>query len=330
MGERAARLPPRLPAPDEVARRAVRARTSRVLRPSGALARLDACAGWLAGWQRTDTPEVSSPACLVMVADHGVTVEGVSAYPSDVTKAMLRALEEGAATACVLADSLGVRLQAVDVGVGHPTGNLRIEDALPPERFAGCWEAGRDAVRAIPCDLLVLGEMGIGNTTAAAAVCATLMGGPVEKWVGRGTGLDDAGIARKVRVVEEARARLPRGLSALEVLRRVGGAEMAAIAGAAVEARLRSVPVILDGFVVTASVAPLEVASPGALAHCRAGHVSQEPGHRVLLDKLGMRPLLDLDLRLGEGSGGILAVPLLRAAAAAATRVPTFEEWGLA
>jgi len=264
------------------------------------------------------------------VADHGVAAAGVSAYPPAVTGAMLRALREGAATASVLADSLDVHLEVIDVGVGRPTGDIRVEDALSPERFAASWEAGREAVGRLACDLLVLGEMGIGNTTAAAAVCAALLGGPPEDWVGRGTGLDGAGMGRKVRAVEQARARVGDQAPPLEVLRRVGGAELAAIAGAAVEARVRSIPVVLDGFVVTAAVAPLESASPGALAHCVAGHVSLEPGHRVLLDKLGLVPLLDLDLRLGEGSGGLLAVPLLGAAAAAATEVPTFEEWGLA
>jgi nicotinate-nucleotide--dimethylbenzimidazole phosphoribosyltransferase len=202
--------------------------------------------------------------------------------------------------------------------------------ALDATRFRECLEAGREAVAALGGDLLVLGEMGIGNTTAASAVCASLLGGPPELWVGPGTGLDARGVERKLRVVTEARERLEPDAHPFEVLAEVGGAELVALAGAALEARMRSTPVVLDGFVVTAAVLALEVARPGALDHCVAGHRSQEPGHRLLLEKLGLRPLLDLELRLGEGSGGLLAVPLLRAAAASVVRVPTFEEWGLA
>jgi nicotinate-nucleotide--dimethylbenzimidazole phosphoribosyltransferase len=178
-------------------------------------------------------------------------------------------------------------------------------------------------------DLLVLGEMGIANTTPAAAICAALFGGPAEEWTGLGTGIDEATYARKVEVVEAARRRVGDDADPIEVLRQLGGAELVAIAGAAVEARLRSIPVILDGFVVTAAVAPLEVARPGALDHCLAGHCSGESGHRLLLDKLGKAPLLDLGLRLGEGSGALAAVPLVRLAAACVTEVATFEEWGL-
>ena len=321
------RLLESLPPPDEAAREAVEARAGRALRPLGALARLDEVAVWLAGW-RGAPPEVSSPACVVFVADHGVAVEGVSAYPAEVTASMLEALRAGAATAPVLAAEVGAAFAVVDVGVGRPTGNLRVEPALDAERFAASVAAGRRAVAETGCDLLVLGEMGIGNTTAAAAVAATLFGGPVEQWTGRGTGVDERTYARKLEVVEGARRRVGDDAPPREVLREVGGAELAAIAGGLVEARLRSVPVILDGFVATAAAAALEAWAPGALAHCLAGHRSSEPGHAFLLEKLGMRPLLDLDLRLGEGSGALLAVPLVRAAAAAVTRVATFEEWG--
>jgi nicotinate-nucleotide--dimethylbenzimidazole phosphoribosyltransferase len=318
-----------LPSPDEEAMAAVRDRAAQVLRPAGALARLDEVAVWLAGWQRTTHPRVEHPAAVVFVADHGVAAEGVSAYPAEVTAAMLRALREGVATASAMARSLGAGLSVVDVGVGRPSANLRREPVLSEARFRECLEAGRRAVSELEADLLVLGEMGIANTTPAAAVCATLFGGPAEEWTGRGTGIDDAGLARKVAVVEAARRRAGDGPGPLEALRQVGGPELVAIAGAAVEARLRCIPVVLDGFVVTAAVAPLEVARPGALDHCLAGHCSGEPGHRLLLDKLGKAPLLDLGLRLGEGSGALAAVPLVKLAAACVTDVATFAEWGL-
>jgi nicotinate-nucleotide--dimethylbenzimidazole phosphoribosyltransferase len=319
----------KLSAPDEAAVSAVRERASQVLRPLGALARLDEVAAWLAGWQRTARPAVTRPAAVVFVADHGVASEGVSAYPAEVTAAMLRALEEGVATASVMARQVGAQLSVLDVGVGRPSANLVREAALSEDRFRECFEAGRRAVAEVEADLLVLGEMGIGNTTPAAAVCAALFGGLAEEWTGRGTGVDDATYAHKVAVVEAARRRIEGVPGPLEVLRQVGGAELVAIAGAAVESRLRSIPLVLDGFVVTAAVAPLEVSRPGALEHCLAGHCSGELGHRLLLDKLGKAPLLDLGLRLGEGSGALAAVPLIRLAATCVSDVATFDEWGL-
>ena len=327
--EELVRLLREAPAPDERSRRAVADRAAQVLRPAGALARLDEVCGWLAAWQRTERPSVEHPAAIVFVADHGVATEGVSAYPSEVTPAMLRALREGAATAAAMARVVGAELHAIDVGTGRPTGNIVREPAMDPERFARCFEAGRSAVAGLTCDLLVLGEMGIGNTTPAAAVAGTLFGGPAEEWTGRGTGVDDATWARKVAVVEAARSRVPSGAGPMEILRDVGGAELVAIAGAALEARLRSIPILLDGFVVTAAVAPLEVAVAGSLDHCIAGHRSPEPGHALLLSKLGKEPLIELGMRLGEASGALAALPLVRLAVAAVLDVATFEEFGL-
>jgi nicotinate-nucleotide--dimethylbenzimidazole phosphoribosyltransferase len=317
-----------LPSPDAAASTAVRERASQVLRPLGALASLDDIAAWLAGWQRTSSPAVARPAAIVFVADHGVADEGVSAYPQTVTEEMLHALREGVATASVMARQVGATLEIVDIGVGRPTGNLTREPALTADRFVECIEAGRAAVQGLDCDLLVLGEMGIGNTTAAAAVCAALFGLRAEDWTGRGTGVDDAGLARKIAVIESARRRVG-DVAPFEALRQLGGAELVAIAGAALEARRTSIPVLLDGFVVTAAVAVLFLARREALEHCIAGHCSSEPGHRLLLEKIGMRALIDLDLRLGEGSGALAAVPLIRLAAAAVTDVATFDEWGL-
>jgi nicotinate-nucleotide--dimethylbenzimidazole phosphoribosyltransferase len=316
------------PGPDQEAAAAVAGRARQVLRPAGALARLDELAAWLAAWQGTRRPAVRRPAAVVFAADHGVAATGVSAYPPEVTAAMLKALREGVATACVLARQVGATLDVVDVGVGDPTGDLATGPALDPARFRACVQAGRDAVAGLDTDLLVLGEMGIGNTTAAAAVTAILLDLPASASTGRGTGVDDAGLARKLAAVESARRRV--GAAApLEVLRQAGGAELAALAGAAVEARLRPLPLVLDGFVVTAAVAPLELTTPGALANAVAGHRSSEPGHVALLERLVKPPLLDLGMRLGEASGALAAVPLLRLAAAAVTEVATFTEWGL-
>jgi nicotinate-nucleotide--dimethylbenzimidazole phosphoribosyltransferase len=316
-----------LPAPDADCRRAVEARAAEILRPAGALARLDALAARVAGWQGTTTPRIERPVALVFAADHGVASDGVSAYPASVTAEMLRAFRTGVSSINAMARVAGAQVFAVDVGVGRPTGNLRVEPALTPERCDEAAHAGVTAVRALDTDLLVIGEMGIGNTTAAAAVAACLYGGGAETWVGRGTGVDPAGLARKRAVVAEAVRRVGPSAAPLEILRQVGGAEQVAMAAAVLEARRRHIVTVLDGYVTAAAVAPLHATRSDALDHCIAGHVSSEPGHRLVLERIGLAPLLDLDMRLGEGSGAMAAVPLIAMACELVTAVPTFGEW---
>ncbi len=316
-----------LPERDEPSYAAVTARAAEILRPAGALARFDEVAAWVAGWQRTDSPAIKRPAALIFAADHGVTAAGVSKYPTDVTAAMLAAYRAGKSTINAFAAVAGAAVEAIDVGVGRPTGDIRYESAMSVDRFEEAVAAGRDAVLGLDADLLVLGEMGIGNTTAAAAVAAALGGGEVAAWVGRGTGVDDEGLQRKREAVREAVARIVGVIDPFEVLREVGGAELVAMAAAIVAARHRQLPVVIDGYVVTASAMPLVAAAPDALAHCLVGHCSAEPGHRKLLERLGKQPLLDLDMRLGEGSGAMAAVPLVAMACAGITDVPTFGEW---
>lgn len=315
--------------PDERSARAVQERAANVLRPQGALQRLDELAVWLAGWQRTATPSVGRPEVLIFAGDHGVADEGVSAFPASVTGAMVSALAEGAATAAVMAHRLGANLSVVDVGVGRPTGNILVEPAMSTDEFETALATGREAVSSIDqADVLILGEIGIGNTTAAAAVSMGLFGGTTTDWVGSGTGLVGDALAHKMEVVAAAVDRVGEA-DPLEILRQLGGWELAAIAGAVVEARHRPIPVLLDGLVVTASVFPLEVAHPGYLDHCWPAHTSTEPGHRRLLEMLGRRPILDLEMRLGEGSGALAALPILDLAARSVVEVATFEEWGL-
>jgi nicotinate-nucleotide--dimethylbenzimidazole phosphoribosyltransferase len=317
----------RLPVPDAEAAAAVRARAADILRPAGALARLDELAEWMAAWQGTGHPAVRRPAALIFAADHGVAAAGVSKYPTDVTAAMLAAYRSGKSTVSAFAAHAGATVTAINVGVGRPTGDVRVEPALSPERFEEASIAARDAVDALDADLLVLGEMGIGNTTVAAAVVAALEGGDTEQWVGRGTGVDDDGLARKVDAVHAAVDRIRGEADPLEVLRQVGGAELVALAAAIAAARLRRLPVLLDGYVVTASALPLARTVGGALDHCQVGHCSAELGHRRLVERLGKQPLLDLQMRLGEGSGAMAAVPLVAMACAGITDVPTFGEW---
>ena len=312
---------------DQIAVETIGARIGNILRPPGALQQLDDVASWMAGWQRTSTPTVVRPHGLIFAADHGVVAEGVSAFPADVTGAMLAAFEAKKASISAIASIAGAEVTAIDVGVGNPTGNIRYVPALTPERFATAFEQGRQAVREIATDLLILGEMGIGNTTAAAAVSAALIGGETATFVGRGTGVDDDAYAAKVHVVSDAVARVDPAADPLEALRHLGGTELVAIAGAMIEARVQSIPLLLDGYIATAPALALHAVDPDLVAHCRAGHCSAEPGHRRALDRLGLVPLLTLDMRLGEASGAMAAVPLVKMACALVNDVPTFAEW---
>jgi nicotinate-nucleotide--dimethylbenzimidazole phosphoribosyltransferase len=240
---------------------------------------------------------------------------------------MFAAYQQGRSTINAFARLAGATVTAVDVGIGRPTNDIRVDAALDHERFDAVVATAVAAVDALDGDLLVLGEMGIGNTTPSAAIAAALAGGETAAWVGRGTGVDDEGLGRKRVAVQTAVRRIAGVTDPIEVLREVGGAELVAIAAATVAARHRSLPVVLDGYVVTASVLPLVMTRPDALDHCTVGHCSAEPGHRRLLERLGKRPLLDLDMRLGEGSGAMAAVPLIAMACAGLTEVPTFSEW---
>ena len=316
-----------LPEPDGAARAEARSRADSVLRPVGALAWLDDVAVWKAGWQRNASPTVERPAALVFAADHGVAAAGVSSYPSEVTAAMLDATRQGRATINAFAGAADATVTAVDVGVGQPTADMRHGPALTTQRFDEITATAFAAVDRLDTDLLVLGELGIGNTTAAAAIAAALAGGEATAWVGRGTGVDDAGLERKRTAVQESLRRIAGVIDPLEILREVGGSELVGMAAAAVAARHRSIPVVLDGYICTAAMLPLHVAEPTALEHCVVGHCSAEPGHRLLLDRLDKRPLLDLDMRLGEGSGAMAAVPLVKMACAGVVEVATFDEW---
>jgi len=317
-----------LPVHDSTAVDAIHQRAAHLLRPSGALAWLDEIAAWVAGWQRTSAPAIDRPAALVFAADHGVAAATkVSAYPTGITEALFGAFQQGRSTIRAFARIAGATVDAIDVGIGRPTGDIRYEAAMSSERFDEIVEVAFAAVERLDCDLLVLGEIGIGNTTPSAAIAAALAGGETAAWVGRGTGVDDEGLARKRAAVQESVRRIAGITDPLEILREVGGAELVAIAAATVAARHRSIPVVLDGYVVTSAVLPLAMMNPSALDHCTVGHCSTEPGHRKLLERLDKRPLLDLDMRLGEGSGAMAAVPLIAMACAGVTKVPTYDEW---
>lgn len=317
-----------LPGPDTVSRAAVAERGATNLRPPGAFARLEAVAAWLAAWQWSATPRVDKPHVAVFGASHGVAADGVSAYPAEVTQAMAAAMGQGVATVTAMATQAGASFAFHDAGVHQPTANIRTDDAMTPDEFDAAVRVGVAAVEAVDADLLVFGEVGIGNTTPAAAVTAAVLGGPAGEWVGPGTGVEGDALDRKRRVVEEAVARVG-DVAPIEALRRLGGKEIVAMAGATMAARHRGIPVVLDGFIATSAVVPLHAADPTSLDHVWAGHSSAEPGHLLQLQALGKEPLLSLGLRLGEGTGAVAAIPILQLACASVIDVATFEEFGL-
>jgi nicotinate-nucleotide--dimethylbenzimidazole phosphoribosyltransferase len=315
-----------LPGGSDEAAAAVVTRQDQLTKPPGSLGRLEELVAWLACWQGTPLPVLETVAVLVFAGNHGVTAQGVSPYPSSVTAQMVANFARGGAAINQIAAIAGATLQVVPLALDQPTGDFTQGPAMGEHEFLAAVAAGYEAVPA-DCDLLCLGEMGIGNTTSAAAVAAALFGGGGALWVGRGTGVDDDGLIRKRQAIDAGLARHAVLLSdPLAVAMVLGGRELAAILGATLAARRRGIPLLLDGFICTAAVAPLARIRPGALDHAQLAHISAEAGHRALAEALGLRPLLDLGMRLGEGSAAALAVPILRAALACHTGMATFAE----
>ncbi len=318
-----------LPGGDPAAGAAVARREAMLTKPPGSLGRLEQLVGWLAHWQGHVPPRLQAVEVLVFAGNHGVTGQGVSAYPAEVTAQMVANFATGGAAINQLARTAGASLRVVPLSLERATADFTQQPALSEREFLAGVAAGFDAVSP-KCDLVCLGEMGVGNTTAAAAVAAALFGGGGARWAGRGTGVDQDGLARKRNAVDRALSRHASVLhDPLAIAATLGGRELAAILGAALAARQRRVPVVLDGFVCTAAVAPLQKLRADALSHTLASHVSAEAGHRLLLDELGLAPVLDLKMRLGEASGAAVAVLLLRAALACHTGMATFGEAGV-
>lgn len=318
-----------LPDRDAAASAGAAARNGQLTKPPGALGRLEDLAIWYAGWRGNPRPHLQNPQILVFAGNHGVTAQGVSAFPAEVTAQMVANFEAGGAAINQLARCFGASMAVHSLDLDRPTADFTTAPAMTPSELAEALSTGWNAVDP-SADLLITGEMGIGNTTPAAALAVALYGGEVRDWIGRGTGLDDAGVARKAAVVKAGLTRHMAALSdPLEILRCLGGRELAAMAGAIARARMLRIPVILDGFICTASAAVLERLVPGALDHTVAGHVSQEPGHARLLEALEKAPLLRLDLRLGEGTGAALAIGVLQGALACHSGMATFGEAGI-
>lgn len=317
-----------LPGPVEHAADAVRLRDAKLTKPPGALGRMEDIAEWLSAWTGR-SPSVTRPLVAVFAGNHGVTKQGVSPYPASVTAQMVENFAAGGAAINQICIANDLGLKVFDLALDVPTADFTEDAALSERDCAATMAYGMESI-AGGTDLLCIGEMGIGNTTVASAIYHGLYGGNAEDWVGPGTGADAAQMAAKADVVGRAVALHKAHLhDPLEVLRRLGGREIAAMAGAILAARVERIPVVIDGFVATSAAAILHAANSTALDHCLLGHVSAEPAHAVVAERIGKEPLLNLGMRLGEGTGAALAAGIVRAAALCHVQMATFEQAGV-
>ena len=323
------------------------ARQQQLTKPPGSLGQLEALACSLCAQQSRDQPAVDRVHIAVFAGDHGIAADGVSAFPQEVTAQMVANFAAGGAAISVLARQLGATLEVINTGVAHPlpddrsvinewvaagTGNLIREPAMTVDQLEQALEAGdRAAERAwqAGAELFVGGDMGIGNTTSASALASLLLGTKVEELVGPGTGLDELGVARKARRIRAALQRHGGDTDPFHALASLGGFEIAALAGGMIGAAHRGIPVLVDGFIVTAAALVATHLSPNLMQWLHFSHQSREPGHRTMLEAMGATPVLDLDMRLGEGSGAAVAVPVLRSACALHNEMATFAEAGV-
>ncbi len=318
-----------LPSSDESAAAAARDRQANLTKPPGALGRLEDLAIFMAGWQGTARPRIAKAQAVVFAGNHGVCAQGVNPFPQEVTAQMVANFRAGGAAINQLCRASGAELAVVELELDRPTGDFTQGLALSEAELLAAMAHGAEAIEPM-ADILLLGEMGIGNSTVAAALAHATFGGAAAGWVGPGTGSDDAGILRKIAAVEAGAKRHAALVDdPFTTLMAFGGREQAAICGAVLAARMLRIPVLLDGFICTAAAAVLVRLAGDALAHCLVSHASAEPGHRRMLAQLGKAPILDLDMRLGEGSGAAVALGVLRAALEAHNGMATFAEAGV-
>lgn len=318
-----------VPDGDEEAVAAVRAHDAQLTKPPGSLGKLEMLVEWLARWQRKAKPTLDNPMVAIFAGNHGVTDQGVSAFPREVTAQMVANFTEGGAAISQICALHEFNLRVFELALELPTGDITQTAAMDDKTAAATVAYGMEAIAGGP-DCLAIGEMGIGNTTVAAALCAALFGGSGADWVGRGTGVDDAGLNRKADAVDRALARHKDALgNPLAVLARLGGREIAAMLGALVAARHNKTPVLVDGFVATSAAAIAHAINPRAIDHCIFAHVSAEQAHRRVLAQMSVTPLLDLGMRLGEGSGAALGMVMVKTALHLHTHMATFASAGV-
>lgn len=317
-----------MPTSNKIAEAEAIAHQGQLTKPPGALGRLEELAIFLAGWQGQAKPSLENAHAVIFAGNHGICAQGVNPFPQTVTAQMVANFTSGGAAINQLCKASGADLRVVALSLDTPTADFTEKEALSEDELCAAMTAGAQAVNP-SADIILLGEMGIGNSTVSAALAASVFGGDVGLWVGAGTGSDEAGIAHKEAVIESG-LRKHGARTDLRALLAFGGREQAAICGAILAARKASVPVLLDGFICTAAAAPLYGMESTILDHCLIGHVSAEPGHQHLLEKMGKYALLDLNMRLGEGTGAALALPILRGAVACHNQMATFLSAGIA
>jgi nicotinate-nucleotide--dimethylbenzimidazole phosphoribosyltransferase len=296
-------------------------------KPPGSLGRMEDLAIFMAGWRQREKPVIDTAQALVFAGNHGVCAQGVNPFPQEVTAQMVANFEYGGAAINQLCRANGADLSVIALDLEVPTADFTETAAMSEEACLAAMTRGAEAINPA-ADVVLLGEMGIGNSTISAALCTALFGGAAGEWVGPGTGSDADGIALKTRVIETGVARHGSG-TPMEILAALGGREQAALCGAVLEARAHGIPVILDGFICTAAVAPLYATEAALLDHCLVAHMSAEPGHQRLLSALNKDPILNLGMRLGEGSGAAVALGVLRSALACHSGMATFAEAGV-
>ena len=304
-------------------------RDSVLTKPPGSLGRLEELASWVCKWQDRHPAKLDNIQVCVFAGNHGIAELGVSAFPISVTAQMVQNFQQGGAAINQLATAIGAKLTVAAIDLHRPVLNFVEDEAMDEAEFVQAFNIGVASVDP-EADLLCIGEMGIGNTTSAAAVCFALWRGNPDEWCGFGSGVNESTVALKARLIEQATNLHTAKLSdALEILRVFGGREMVAMAGAVYAARMHGIPTLLDGFICCSAAAPLYMVSSDALDHCKVGHSSMEPGHRKMLAEINQRPLLNLDLRLGEGSGAALAAGLVKAALLCHNGMATFQSAGV-
>jgi len=313
---------------DETAAAAARDRQDQLTKPPGSLGRLEELAVFMAGWQGRERPAIERAQALVFAGNHGITRQGVNAFPAEVTAQMVENFRKGGAAINQLCRLAGAELQVIALDLDRPTGDFTEGMAMEVDELVAAIQTGKNAVDP-EADVILLGEMGIGNSTVAAALAAATFGGTAEDWVGPGTGADDAVMANKLRAVAAGLKRHKGAATAASILGSYGGREQAAICGAVIRARELGIPVILDGFICSAAAGVLLVNDRNALDHCLIGHESAEPGHRRLIAVMQKKPVVTLDMRLGEGSGAAVALMILRAALECHNGMATFAEAGI-
>ena len=317
------------PPGNEEAVDAVRMRDAQLTKPPGSLGKMEELVEWLARWQEKGKPTLDNPMVAIFAGNHGVTDQGVSAFPREVTAQMVANFTDGGAAISQICAMHELNLRVFELALELPTGDITLGPAMDDKMCAATIAYGMEAIAGKP-DCLAIGEMGIGNTTVAAAIYAALYGGSGADWVGRGTGVDNAGLERKASAVDRALALHRDALGdPLTVLARLGGREIAAMLGALLAARHQKTPVFVDGFVATAAAAIAHAVNPEAIDHCIFAHVSAESAQGKALERMGVTPLLDLGMRLGEGSGAALGMVLAKTALHLHRNMATFASAGV-